>query len=168
MLNLELGSVTFGEKPKFAEAYMVRTNLEMPPHKRARGIVINEGGTNRPKKGRTEPQTGGKGKGKRPVSDVPEHNSDRERVYVDFWATLSKLENDHPLQSQGRRSMLDLVLLSTWIEEQSIDTTNGRKGTSVGSPKFTELVDAEAQSGKAMELTKGRITELTGDPNLLR
>ncbi|WMV24373.1 hypothetical protein MTR67_017758, partial [Solanum verrucosum] len=39
---------------------------------------------------------------------------------------------------------------------------------SVGSPKVTELEDAEGKSKKVMELTKGRITELTGDTDLLR
>ncbi len=39
---------------------------------------------------------------------------------------------------------------------------------SVGSPKVTELEDAEGQSKKAMELTKGWIAELIGDPDLLR
>uniref|UniRef100_M1DS17 Uncharacterized protein n=1 Tax=Solanum tuberosum TaxID=4113 RepID=M1DS17_SOLTU len=38
----------------------------------------------------------------------------------------------------------------------------------VGSPKVTELEDAEGQSKKAMELTKGRIVELIGEPDLLR
>ena len=37
----------------------------------------------------------------------------------------------------------------------------------IGSPKVTELEDAEGQSKKAMELTKGRIAELIGDPDLL-
>jgi len=39
---------------------------------------------------------------------------------------------------------------------------------SVGSPKVTELEDAEGQSRKAMNMTKGRIAELIGDPDLLR
>uniref|UniRef100_M1D8J5 Gag-pol polyprotein n=1 Tax=Solanum tuberosum TaxID=4113 RepID=M1D8J5_SOLTU len=39
---------------------------------------------------------------------------------------------------------------------------------SVGSPKVTELEDGESQSKKAMELTKGRIAELIGEPDLLR
>uniref|UniRef100_M1A3C6 Polyprotein protein n=1 Tax=Solanum tuberosum TaxID=4113 RepID=M1A3C6_SOLTU len=36
------------------------------------------------------------------------------------------------------------------------------------SPKVTEPEDAEGQSKKAMKLTKGRIAEWIGDPNLLR
>ncbi|WMV40999.1 hypothetical protein MTR67_034384, partial [Solanum verrucosum] len=39
---------------------------------------------------------------------------------------------------------------------------------SVGSPKVTKLEDVEGQSKKAMELTKGRITELINSPDLLR
>uniref|UniRef100_M1E046 Uncharacterized protein n=1 Tax=Solanum tuberosum TaxID=4113 RepID=M1E046_SOLTU len=37
----------------------------------------------------------------------------------------------------------------------------------IGSPKVTELEDVEGQSKKAMELTKGQIAELIGDPDLL-
>lgn len=36
------------------------------------------------------------------------------------------------------------------------------------SPKVTELEVAEGQSKKAMKLTKGRIAEWIGDPDLLR
>uniref|UniRef100_M1DCH2 Uncharacterized protein n=1 Tax=Solanum tuberosum TaxID=4113 RepID=M1DCH2_SOLTU len=80
-----------------------------------------------------------------------------------------------------------------WIEEQRLDT-NLQNGTnepspeeenqvgkrkeqsachrvvpqcSVGSPKVTELEDVEGQSKKAMELTKGTIADLFGEPNLL-
>ncbi|WMV50049.1 hypothetical protein MTR67_043434 [Solanum verrucosum] len=35
------------------------------------------------------------------------------------------------------------------------------------SPKVTELKVVEGQSKKAMELTKGRIAEWIGDPDLL-
>uniref|UniRef100_M1BYY5 Uncharacterized protein n=1 Tax=Solanum tuberosum TaxID=4113 RepID=M1BYY5_SOLTU len=38
---------------------------------------------------------------------------------------------------------------------------------SVGSPEDTKLEDVEGQSKKVMELTKGRIAELIGDPDLL-
>ncbi|WMV13625.1 hypothetical protein MTR67_007010 [Solanum verrucosum] len=38
----------------------------------------------------------------------------------------------------------------------------------IGSPKVIELEYAEGQIKKAMELTKGRIAELIGDPELLR
>ncbi|WMV45308.1 hypothetical protein MTR67_038693 [Solanum verrucosum] len=38
---------------------------------------------------------------------------------------------------------------------------------SVGSPKVIELEEAEGQRKKAMELNKGRITELIGEPDLL-
>uniref|UniRef100_M1DTG2 Uncharacterized protein n=1 Tax=Solanum tuberosum TaxID=4113 RepID=M1DTG2_SOLTU len=39
---------------------------------------------------------------------------------------------------------------------------------SVRLPKVTKLEDAEDQGKKAMELTKGQVTELIGDPDLLR
>ncbi|WMV29838.1 hypothetical protein MTR67_023223 [Solanum verrucosum] len=79
--------------------YMSRTNLGMPPRKRTRGIVIIKGGTNPPKMGLTKPLTGGKGKHKRPASEVPEH-SDRERVSAASHAALTEPEDDQPLESQ--------------------------------------------------------------------
>uniref|UniRef100_M1DU77 Uncharacterized protein n=1 Tax=Solanum tuberosum TaxID=4113 RepID=M1DU77_SOLTU len=83
----------------------------------------------------------------------------------------------------------------TWIEEQSKDT-NLQEGSkrdermkkrkhqvgenkqqsanrrmvmrcSIGSPKVTNLVDGEVQRIKAMELTKGKIAEWIGEPDLL-
>ncbi|KAG5606400.1 hypothetical protein H5410_027892, partial [Solanum commersonii] len=84
-----------------------------------------------------------------------------------------------------------------WIEERSMDT-NEQKGTrqlkerrtegenqvgdrkeqlasrrtvlqcSARSPKVTELEDVEGKSKNAIELTKGRIIEWIGDPDLLR
>uniref|UniRef100_M1DH89 Uncharacterized protein n=1 Tax=Solanum tuberosum TaxID=4113 RepID=M1DH89_SOLTU len=39
---------------------------------------------------------------------------------------------------------------------------------SVGSPKVTELEDTEGKGKKVMELTKGWIAELIGEPDLLR
>jgi len=39
---------------------------------------------------------------------------------------------------------------------------------SVGMSNVTELEDAQGQSKKTMELTKGRIAELIGEPDLLR
>uniref|UniRef100_M1E1C0 Integrase core domain containing protein n=1 Tax=Solanum tuberosum TaxID=4113 RepID=M1E1C0_SOLTU len=81
MFNVLLGSVTFGEKLEVAEGtqrlaerlldslfvctsepflhYMVKTNIDMSPRKRVRGITINEGGSNPLKRGRQEPPTGG-------------------------------------------------------------------------------------------------------------
>lgn len=48
---------------------MEKTNNDMIPRKRVRGITINEGGWRPLNKSRQEPPPGGKGKGKRPISE---------------------------------------------------------------------------------------------------
>ncbi|KAG5575863.1 hypothetical protein H5410_055997, partial [Solanum commersonii] len=48
---------------------IVRINIDIPPRKRARGITINEGVSNPPKKSRQEPPPSEKGKRKRAISD---------------------------------------------------------------------------------------------------
>ncbi|KAG5595096.1 hypothetical protein H5410_036328 [Solanum commersonii] len=60
------------------------------------GIVINEGGENPPKKGREKPPNEDKGKGKRLVSEAPEHNSNSEGPHTTFFDP----EDNQPLQSQ--------------------------------------------------------------------
>uniref|UniRef100_M1DYA5 Uncharacterized protein n=1 Tax=Solanum tuberosum TaxID=4113 RepID=M1DYA5_SOLTU len=47
---------------------MLRTNIDLLPCKRVRGITINEGGSNPSKRGMQEPPLGDKGKGKTPRS----------------------------------------------------------------------------------------------------
>uniref|UniRef100_M1BBA1 Integrase core domain containing protein n=1 Tax=Solanum tuberosum TaxID=4113 RepID=M1BBA1_SOLTU len=75
---------------------MTRTNLDMPPRKKARCIGINKGEENPPKKGRQDVPKGGKGKGKRHVSEAPDQNSDSEDPHT----ASSEPEEDLPLQSR--------------------------------------------------------------------
>uniref|UniRef100_M1DHF6 Putative plant transposon protein domain-containing protein n=1 Tax=Solanum tuberosum TaxID=4113 RepID=M1DHF6_SOLTU len=78
---------------------MARINIDMRPRKRTWGIAINEGGDNPPKKGRTKPPKGGNGKGKRPASEAPKHNSDSEGEALNSQDVLSEPEDDQPLLS---------------------------------------------------------------------
>uniref|UniRef100_M1DGX0 Integrase core domain containing protein n=1 Tax=Solanum tuberosum TaxID=4113 RepID=M1DGX0_SOLTU len=80
----------FGE-PDLPCQNMVRTNINMPPWKRAQGNTINEGGSNPPKRERQERTTGGQSRGKRPTY---------ERETTEFEDTLSELEDDQLSQSQ--------------------------------------------------------------------
>ncbi|WMV50345.1 hypothetical protein MTR67_043730 [Solanum verrucosum] len=77
--------------------YMARTNLDMPPHKSARGIVIHEGATASSKNSKTTPPKGGKGKGKEPASEVPEHNSGSEGDSFDSQDSFSEPKDEYPL-----------------------------------------------------------------------
>lgn len=71
----------------------------MPPQKRERGIVINEETTSPSKNRRKKSPKGGKGKSKKPISQVPEHISSTEGEYFDSQGSLFEQDDDKPLHS---------------------------------------------------------------------
>jgi len=69
------------------------------PAKEHGGIAISEGEAASTKQGKKVPPKGGKGKGKAPVAERPEHNSGIDGKPFDSQASLSELEDDQPLQT---------------------------------------------------------------------
>uniref|UniRef100_M1DTY1 Uncharacterized protein n=1 Tax=Solanum tuberosum TaxID=4113 RepID=M1DTY1_SOLTU len=79
---------------------MARMNINMSPHKTARGISLNEGATNPPKKGKTTPPKGGKGKGKVHEAERPEHHFGSDGESAHLQPSFSEPEDDQPLKSR--------------------------------------------------------------------
>lgn len=72
---------------------MGRTNWNdsgMLPHKRAWGIVINEQGIAPSEKEKQTHLKGGKGKGKAPIKERPEHNSGSDVEFSHSKSSLSE------------------------------------------------------------------------------
>ncbi|KAG5599093.1 hypothetical protein H5410_030463 [Solanum commersonii] len=73
-------------------------------------MAINEGAANPPKKGKTTPPKGGKGKGKTPAFEIPEHNYGNEGYSFDYHAAFSKPHVESNAKTEDE-------LISVYVEE---------------------------------------------------
>uniref|UniRef100_M1DJ16 Polyprotein protein n=1 Tax=Solanum tuberosum TaxID=4113 RepID=M1DJ16_SOLTU len=136
---------------------MSRTNLDMPLRKRELGIFINEGETTPSKKERKEPPKGGKGKGKKLVSEAPGASATSQPTRITK-AMILKIGNlAHSVDVRATRLevavpwMIESVILARLTPlQESIDTLIARVET------------CESRHGVISEMDDVVIDELEG------